>query len=259
MRGLLIVAAVLVPTSQSQAEPPVVRISQDQQRQVCNQGQCRIETSTVWGSGTIIGRDANQRVVVLTCGHGWKSGNADIWFGPGDHRPGVVRAVRTDRDVDLGVLTFTHKGDIASCTLAEKAPSKGEALTAGGWGAGKLNLACVDCEGYIGRATIVTSGTFRQGDSGGPVIWNNHLVGIVNGNMDGRGVATSSKACREFVRTIIGMVPGPAEESDAPPVPGPPPEKLAPQPITSPEFSVIMRRLDLIEKKLDLLSPKVKP
>jgi hypothetical protein len=103
----------------------------------------------------------------------------------------------------------------------------------------------------------VISTTYRQGDSGGPVLWDDKLVGVVNGNMDRQGVATSVKACRAFVQATLGSVPGPVEEAEAPPVP-PPLEPVPAAPKS--ELLVIMERLDRIERRLDLLStpfPKV--
>ena len=257
MKRIAAFAAVLLTCSPTLADPPVVRVSQEQQRKVCNQGVCRIERSTVWGTGTVIGRDESNRVIVLSCGHGWGSGPVDIWFRKGDHREGRILAKRVDGDVDIGLIAFTSKADVPAYPLGEKAPSKGHALTTGGWGDGTLKMNCVDADGYFGKNTLVISTTYRQGDSGGPVLWDDKLVGVVNGNMDRQGVATSVKACRAFVQATLGSVPGPVEEAEAPPVP-PPLEPVPAAPKS--ELLVIMERLDRIERRLDLLStpfPKV--
>jgi hypothetical protein len=194
---------------------PVVRIVQ----QTCAGGTCR----QTWSSGTVIGRDQTTgRLAVLTSAHGRQAGTP--WLVEIEPDQGFEEAQLTSlsADDDLALLLVAHPARTAIIPIGDASPRPGETVIVGGFQQARTRRP---------RATRVTNcqadvfdvaETFAQGESGGPAVFRDTLVGVIRGNdlpTDSLGNAppascsdgtlTCLTRIRRFVERSLGGVPQP--------------------------------------------------
>jgi len=131
-----------------------------------------------YGSGVLIDPEH-----ILTCEHLFDGAIASIQarfaYGPDE----LVRCelVAIDKLQDLALLKVP-KQDRPFCRIAPRAPQKGDEVVLCGWGGeGKYRELFTRCLGYeqMGEVALMkVAGNPRQGDSGGPVLFNGCVCSI---------------------------------------------------------------------------------
>jgi len=224
-------------------------------RQTCTPLGCTV--SDCMGSGVSVGTDATGRAVVLTAGHCLAGGaqrykvGADAWY-PASNQ-GFEWSQRDGSRADVGILTLAQP--LAYCVpIAESAPQPGSDVTMHSYRAGDGR------QFRVRHARVLTSDAesftlsieSEDGDSGGAVMQNGALVGLISNtgfNPITRKhlpptTATSAPAIRRFVIGKLGRLPHcgkpaapapPAAQDEAPPPPEVPGAEPKPGPISTPQ------------------------
>ncbi len=205
-----------VMASRSADGAPVVRIVQ----QACANGRCR----QTWSSGTVIGRDqASGRLAVLTCAHGRQADApwlVEIEPGQG-FEEGQLASLAADDD--LALLLVAHPARTAIIPIGDVSPQPGEPVIVGGFQLAKFRRPRETRVKTCHADAFEVAETFAQGESGGPAVFNDTLVGVIRGNdlpTDSQGNAppaarsdgtlTCLSRIRRFVERSLGGVPKPA-------------------------------------------------
>jgi hypothetical protein len=200
---------------------PVVRIVQ----QSCANGRCR----QTWSSGTVIGRDqATGRLAVLTCAHGRQ---ADApWLVEIEPGQGFEEGQLTSlaADDDLALLLVAHPARTAIIPIGDVSPQPGEPVIVGGFQLAKFRRPRETRVKNCHAGAFDVAETFAQGESGGPAVFNDTLVGVIRGNdlptdsignappaSRSDGTLTCLSRIRRFVERSLGGVPQPAPATGA--------------------------------------------
>ena len=200
---------------------PVVRIVQ----QACANGRCR----QTWSSGTVIGRDqASGRLAVLTCAHG-RQADAPwlVEIEPGQGFEGQLASLAADDD--LALLLVAHPARTAIIPIGDVSPQPGEPVIVGGFQLARVRRPRETRVKNCHADAFDVAETFAQGESGGPAVFQDMLVGVIRGNdrpTDSSGNAppascsdgtlTCLSRIRRFVERSLGGVPRPAGRQTPP-------------------------------------------
>ncbi len=145
------------------------------------------------GSGTLVDVDAD-RGLVVTCAHLFRDGAGTLSVTFPSQQTFAARLVKSDAAADLAALVIAPPG-IEPIAVAARYPRRGEPLVSCGYGSdGRLWCNRGQALGYVAASnsqdveTLELSGTARQGDSGGPVLDQNHQLAAVLFGTNGRVV-----------------------------------------------------------------------
>lgn len=242
---------------------PVVRVQQ------CFPGHC------IFGTGCVIGRDKDNRGIVLTCAHGWtKKLPVKIHYDrtTGEECTGEVVCLDLKRDV--GLIAFARKEPIDCFAISDVAPQKKDEVQIAGFGDQWMyRWTRTECKGYYGPEWMIVDRHARQGTSGGPVLFGGKIAGVVHGNFmdhptDGcvaslESVRAVVKDCLGYIPASKGDVPPPADEpptTEKPPAPKDPADDAPPAPKdpgpSGIDLSAIIARLDTISQRLDAIEKR---
>lgn len=239
---------------------PVVRIKQTVQ--TCSAVKC-LQQEVGW-SGTVVGRIKDGRVAVLTCAHALKV-DADFYKTPyveidGAWLPGKWKAWHPQRDVGLVVLATDAR--IKCLPIAATDAAVGSTVTL--YGFAHAQPAVTVTEGAIASATpawLRLTAVPQQGMSGGPVVHDGQVSGLITGySRHGFGAWGGDGPTLAMVRKtlveLVGEVPVCGTVKPAQPEPTPiEPEPQPPQPERDP-FPELRVLLDRIDARLEALEKR---
>lgn len=254
-------AAILLLCSEASAQYVNVNAS----RKVCGPLGCVVQDCK--GSGVCIGKDDAGRSIVLTAGHCMSTATS-YHVGHGEWLP-ASGVGYSEAPVDVGILATSQTIDHC-IPVADDAPQPGSAVTVHSYlgGAGKKFHAV--------NATVLRSdengftidAITQSGDSGGAVVQNGKLVGIVSATrfdpITQRRLSpsfiTSAPAVKRFVISKLGKMPhcgapAPVVQAEAPPPPDAPgaesPPTPKPDPVSTPQPQVELGPLEGRVSKLE--------
>lgn len=249
MRELMILA-LLCAASVASAE--VVSVETSSTRCV-NGYQCQQVTGR--GTGVIIGELPDGRAAVLTAGHVVAgSQSVMVWWYQGQRLAATVLASRNDGMVDGALLAVRIPGPFHCVPLSDQVMPDVDVKIDG---FPEMSTTVQTFRGRLSGCTI-SRVTVRQGMSGGPVIYDGKIVGIISGHYaDGNrdSVCTPGPVLCSWLRSTVGYVPRCAESRPTQkPAVKPSPIAVAPPP--PPDDSGIDRivaKLDAIERRLTVI------
>lgn len=241
--GKMILLLLLLPSVCS-AETVVVHT----QSQDCISGnRCAVLQGR--GTGVIIGSTRDGRAAILTAGH-VVAGAEQVqisWY----HRQlltATVVASRNDAMIDAALLAVRIPGEWNCNPLSDKVTPDVDVDVTGY----PESQACIVMRGTLSGATI-SRATVRQGMSGGPVLRDGAVVGIIrghyaNGNRD--SICTPGPVLCSWLRETIGYVPGCEQPTPKPAVKPSPIAVAPPPPRDDVDLSPILARLDALDRRL---------
>ena len=153
----------------------------------------KIVSHRVSGSGTVIkfveDSEAHPEYyigLILTASHVIR-GDADLFeirFKSGKktlyNRVVLKNPTGTDRFNDLGLIRALIPDEVKPIPLSSEKPTIGGELEIGGWGRGKLRHWDAKCGGtLLNNDGIIIFSWAVQGDSGGPILLDGKVVGVV--------------------------------------------------------------------------------
>lgn len=193
---------VLMATSFVQAQVLSVRVTEKD----CNQNSCR--KFYAYGSCTYIGNtDSNS--VYLTAAHVVRNAEKiEIGYG-GKWWGAIVAHKQDDKEFDFATIE-TRKLPTNKCfSLADSYPSDGARAVAYGYSEGQYNLRGVPTRIRIRSNLKGVYATMKHGDSGGPVLVDGKVVGVISGtlNDDGMTVCTDTVTIKKELRRRYGVIP----------------------------------------------------
>jgi S1-C subfamily serine protease len=178
--------------------------------------------ATTYGSGVsidpaLVGMTKEQGAVVLTCAHVINSDQMRITTR--DDKPVAgVQILDVNKELDIAVLTTTEPLPIAP--LADKNPPRGTPIWVVGWPItadqgqrmtispdsvvlGMTNITLQTREGQLGSSPYLAlhEGTATEGNSGGPVVGNNQVVGLLEG-VSIEEVAIPIETVHKYLQTL---------------------------------------------------------
>lgn len=144
---------------------------------------CRVSVSGGAGSGTLIAQDA-RRGVVLTAKHVvGRESMATCKFRNGESRNGSVYA--SSDSTDAAIVVIPAVAGVKPILIAKSDPPTGSRCLALGYGGGwsKLYIAATNFVGLQGHPARFSTepAVFISGDSGGTLMHNGKLVGVIQG------------------------------------------------------------------------------
>ena len=214
----------------SEAFGQYVNVKSDCQQ--CTPLGCRVFNQL--GSAVCIGVDSTGRAIHLTAAH-CVTGARHVWGGvSGEWKPvtllgstGARGAVWTP---DIAICADSNLKVSKAAPLADRPPSPGDDVVLHSFRGG-------DGRQYRARAAKVTridenamelSIPSENGDSGGAVIWNGKLVGIISATDARTTTATTLGPIRSFLQRTLGAIPDCGKPSPAPVQPMPQPAPVIP-------------------------------
>jgi hypothetical protein len=189
------------PSDSSAAEvPPVVRLVQTVQQ--CGQYSCRLIKTC--GSGAVVGRlKLSGRLVVLTCAHGWTDATRISVEFP-DVGTYAGEFICIDRQADLGLISINKAIGMRFLCLpiADDPARAGDRVEAYGFpGGGRLRVRRTEIKRYEGGNMIVDASLY--GESGGPIVQNGRVVGVIWGTSNRDGYCVQLQTIRSFVASCM--------------------------------------------------------
>jgi len=192
-RALTVIAILLCLTSAAHGAAPFVRITQ---------------TNGIVGSGTVIARGPDGRLLVLTCGACWRPGSAfrvEI-----ERRTWVdAEALRVDPALDLGLLAVTHPPLTRMISPADAPPLPGTVVTVNGW----------NCLGALRRGQRWDGATIKlhiqPADQGSAVDFQGRLIGVLR-SRPGQAM-TPLPSIKGFIADVLAPPDPPPPNPPAPP------------------------------------------
>lgn len=198
-RGLGALWLVLVVCSTCWGASAVCRVAA-RSNQAMPSGQSMVDL----GSGTLA-IDNGHSAVVYSCGHVVKDtdwSTVVCTFDDGRKFQGVVIAY--DEQHDLSAIAIQSPKDIKPYPVGDY---QGGEITIGGWGGPQEPLRFLSgnrMQPYAGEGVFSVVGpSARQGDSGGPVINNGHLIGVLWGTLDSEVFIHTGPVFQAFHQSIL--------------------------------------------------------
>ena len=221
--------------------------------QCVNGYQCQQVTGR--GTGVIIGELSDGRAAVLTAGHVVTgSQSVMVWWYQGQRLAATVLASRNDGMVDAALLAVRIPGPFHCAPLSDQVMPDVDVKIDG---FPEMSTTVQTFRGRLSGSTI-SRVTVRQGMSGGPVIYDGKIVGIIRGHYaDGNreSICTSGPVLCSWLRETIGYVPRCAESRPTQkPAVKPSPIAIAPPPPRDDDgIDRIVAKLDAIERRLTVI------
>lgn len=245
MVRVLATLLVLIIASTVQAQALVLRTIGKQ----CTPNGCRQIIGT--GACAYIGNIEN-RSVYLTAAHNLE-GNPAVYVGHAG-RWWQARIVHRQyqKGIDYAVIE-TQKISTQTCfRVAENYPQHGADAVAYGYSNGIHNLRTLRAKIRVNRNGRFFSKIVAKGDSGGPIVVNGQVVGIIKGHDYANTIYTDSVLIRAELLRIYGRLPscgGSVLVATAPPQKPEPPV-----PKTNVEIVALQGEISKLREELDRLS-----
>lgn len=216
------------------------------------------------GSGVCVGTDDAGRSIVLTAGHCMSSGAQ--WYHVGQAEWIAATSLgyiegHGQWKPDVGMLA-TQKSVQGCVPLGDAPPAPGKTVKLHSYlgGDGKAYRVREAQVLSADEESLVVSIPSAQGDSGGAVVYEGRVVGIISATGSTTTTCTSAAAIRKFVIQKLGKLPNcgkpnhaPAQTNEAPPPPEAPAAEPKPDPISTPQcdcepkLNAILERLKVLE------------
>ena len=199
MRAITILF-VLVTTSFVHAQALVIRT----EGMICTPNSCQKVTGT--GACVFVG-NIDDRSIYVTAAHNLK-GNPKVYVGYGGQWWGARTAYQMYQgNVDYAVIE-TRKINSTKCfEIAASRPVDGVDAVAYGYSNGIYNLRVLRARIRVNRNGRVFSKIVAKGDSGGPIIVNNQVVGIIQGHDYRNTIYTDGVLIRQQLIKLYGRLP----------------------------------------------------
>lgn len=196
----LIILIVLMITSSAQAQVLVLRTVGKE----CTLLGCRQVIGT--GACAYIG-NIDERSVYLTAAHNLQGnpavyvGHAGLWW------QARVVYLQYQNNVDYAILETQKISSNRCFKIAEVQPENGEDAVAYGYSNGIYNVRTLRAKIRVNRNGRFFSKIVAKGDSGGPILVNGQVVGIINGHNYANTIYTDSVLIRTELIRIYGRLP----------------------------------------------------
>lgn len=243
MVRVITILFVLMMASIVQAQALAVRTVERQ----CTASGCRELTGT--GACAYIG-NIGDRAVYLTAAHVVNNAST-IQIGYKEWMPAkVVYKQYTDR-LDYAIVETRAIVAPKCFHVASSQPADGVDAIAYGYSQGVYNLRRLKAKIRVNRNGRYFSKMVAHGDSGGPILANGQVVGIISAIVPSRGttVFTDSALIRSQILRIYGRMPACGGSV----IVGSPPQKPDP-PVPKDELIVLQGELSKLRAQLDRLS-----
>ncbi|MCA9015568.1 MAG: trypsin-like peptidase domain-containing protein [Planctomycetaceae bacterium] len=191
---------VLLVTCVVQAQALAVRVTETE----CTPAGCRQLTGI--GACAYIGNIENKSVY-LTAAHNVKNAKT-IHVGYGGQWWGARVIYKEYRDnIDYAIIE-TQKINAAHCfQVAEQQPVNGIEAVAYGYSKGVYNLRALKATIRVNRNGQFFSKVVSKGDSGGPILVNGQVVGIIKGHDYQNTIYTDCTLIRRKLISLYGRLP----------------------------------------------------
>ncbi len=228
---------LLVPILFATAEARVHRVEVDLTVQRCNASGCKVSRTKWFGTAVAIGRKDGREYLLTNAHILGSTAEKDYGSGPTAYKEKVlqihtIKIITSDtgdwlardhggRDgkgtdgVDLHLLSVQSEKTWNSFEIETEAlPAGGESVDVVGFPRGEFGKRNDTVVGYLEQYGIILRTKATFGESGGAIVNDGKLVGVVWGNKAGRRTGTfgtHSLKVAEFVRTKLGSLPGTPE------------------------------------------------
>ena len=200
MRAITILFVLLI-TSVVQAQALVIRVTETE----CTPTGCRQLIGT--GACAYVG-DIENRSVFLTAAHNVNQartihvGYNGQWWG--------ARVVHKQyqNGVDFAIIETQSIKATKCFTVAESYPGDGADAVAYGYSNGIYNLRSLRAKIRVSRGGRYFSKIVAKGDSGGPILVNGQIVGIISGHDYQQTIYTDGLLIRRQLIQVYGRLPG---------------------------------------------------
>ncbi|WP_299467402.1 hypothetical protein [uncultured Gimesia sp.] len=191
---------VLLMASVVQAQALVVRVTESE----CTQTGCRQIIGT--GACAYVG-NIEDRSVYITAAHNVLQAKT-IHVGYGGQWWGArVVHKRYENDIDYAIIE-TQKISATKCfTLAGSQPSNGVEAVAYGYSNGVYDMRSLRATIRVNRSGRYFSKIVAKGDSGGPILVNGQVVGIIKGHDYSNTIYTDGVLIRQQLIDQYGRLP----------------------------------------------------
>ncbi len=149
------------------------------------------------GTGTLIRGD-----LIITNNHvvrdRAKDGKITVKFPDGLICEGKV--VKTDKVWDLAAIRI-EKVDVTPLPLGDR-PATGDVITVGGYGSGDYKASSGALSSFTHLGFMAVKTTVRSGDSGGAMVMNGKLVGVLWGCTDTHTYGACVSRVKKFLEDV---------------------------------------------------------
>lgn len=244
MVRVLTILGVLIMASVVQAQALVLRTVGKQ----CTANGCRQIIGT--GACAYIG-NIDDRSIYLTAAHNLE-GNPAVFIGyAGRWWQARVIHKRYQKNIDYAVIETQKISSTRCFKIAESQPGNGVDAVAYGYANGIYNVKTLRAKIRVNRNGRFFSKLVAKGDSGGPIVVNGHVVGIIKGHDYANTIYTDSVLIRAELIRIYGRMPACGGSVI---VVKNLPEPDSPVPKYDMEITTLQREISKLRKQLDRLS-----
>ncbi|QDT45818.1 hypothetical protein Pan241w_59460 [Gimesia alba] len=234
---------VLLITSVVQAQALAVRTTETE----CTPIGCRQLIGI--GACAYIG-NIKDRSVYITAAHNLNNaktvhiGYGGKWWG--------ARVVHKEYQgsIDYAIVETANINGPKCFSLAERQPTHGVEAVAYGYSNGIYNLRSLRAKIQVNRGGRYFSKVVAKGDSGGPILVNGQVVGIIKGHDTQNTIYTDSVLIRRKVVSIYGRLPC----CNCPPSVNPGPFPVLPIPDNGDQIAVLEVEIGKLKAEIDKLN-----
>jgi len=188
-----------------------------------------------YGSGVLI-ISRGERSYVLTAAHGYDEPRERIVVYFAGETPFEGRLIKADHDRDLALIVIATPRRARPIHLSLATIPSGTPMVAAGYAAGQTHIGPVRCIlrgiGRLARgACLILSGTIRGGYSGGALVHQDRLVGLLVATGEGETIAVDARTIDGFLTGVFAAQP----ETPAGPPPPATTDDAAQPPLLPPE------------------------
>ncbi|MFK7776857.1 MAG: hypothetical protein QM501_01885 [Gimesia sp.] len=244
MVNVITILFVMMIASVVQAQALVIRTVE---KQCTPGGGCRQITGT--GACVFVGHIDN-RSIYVTAAHNLR-GNSAVYVGYGGQWWQTRTIYRElQNEIDYAIIE-TQKISSQKCfQIASVQPANNVDAVAYGYSNGIYNLKVLRAKIRVNRNGRVFSKIVAKGDSGGPIIANGQVVGIISGHDYQNTIYTDGVIVRQRLISLYGRMP-----SCGSPVIVVENEPIAPKSIdSSKELTALQGEVSKLRQQLDLIS-----
>ncbi|WP_417386873.1 hypothetical protein [Gimesia sp.] len=196
----LTILFVLLITSVVQAQALVIRVTETE----CTPTGCRQLIGT--GACAYVG-DIDERSVYITAAHNINNaktihvGYDGRWWGA------VVKYREYSGSADYAIIETVRIPANTCFEVSNRIPQDGSAATAYGYSQGIYNLRSLKARIRIRNGGGYFTKIVEKGDSGGPILVNGQVVGIIKGHDYRETIYTDSVRIRRKLISVYGRIP----------------------------------------------------